>query len=728
MIIKDYLLGNTTARYVINAENRCSLYLLPHGTEKDFKINGDDLTDKSNLLSNLVQFKLSKDGNGRFVHSHKNSQSERTLFYENQFIEKSFKGDKTTAIITILRSTDGYAIKHFLTHTEGLNAFKIRCEFINDTDKPLSLDYITTVSLDGLSPYDSESNPETTFVHYFKSAWALEGKHYRKNLIDLLLESAWGDSFDGIKIGTTGSRSTNGYYPYVAVEDEKTKVFWGAMLCCNSSWQGEVLRTSKKISLSVELADYDFGHFRKTVNPKESFLTPIAYVAATKGDFETLCAALMKAKENDIAYLSEERNALNDVTQGKNNEQDVDKLPVIFNEFVTTWGNPSHENSIKIAKKLREIGSKTKYFVTDAGWDEKHLPGDYDTFNKAAFPHGLKVYADELKALGFIPGIWMEIEVTKENSKYFGKKYDDLKLKKDNAVIISEIIGGGKYNFWDFTNEKAIEHLDEVVIKTIKDNGFGYLKVDYNTNVGIGADGGDSLGEKLYSHLSAVKDYFVKIRKETGAIIENCASGGSRLEPSMMNLTEMSSATDAHEVYEEAIIGANLQYLIPARQSQLWCSLHPEYLPEKTRYIISIGFLGRICWAGDMLNLTNEQYSQMIKAENFYKKATDIILSGISYVYRSDEKLAFSNPEGAQITVRYSNDLSCALVVCHTFKNFKDFSVKLKGNYKITSALFCLNENASENYLNAETTNDEFIIKNCKDFDGNVFLIEKIQF
>lgn len=51
-----------------------------------------------------------------------------------------------------------------------------------------------------------------------------------------------------------------GYFPFVAVEDEKEGVFWAISLACPSSWQIEAIRIDKGLSLSAGLADYEFGH------------------------------------------------------------------------------------------------------------------------------------------------------------------------------------------------------------------------------------------------------------------------------------------------------------------------------------------------------------------------------------------------------------------------------------------------------------------------------------
>ena len=47
----------------------------------------------------------------------------------------------------------------------------------------------------------------------------------------------------------------------------------------------------------------------------------------------------------------------------------------------------------------------------------------------------------------------------------------------------------------------AVAHLTERVIGLLRAGNFGYIKVDYNENIGIGVDGAESLGEGLRQHL-----------------------------------------------------------------------------------------------------------------------------------------------------------------------------------------------------------------------------------
>ena len=58
------------------------------------------------------------------------------------------------------------------------------------------------------------------------------------------------------------------------------------------------------------------------------------------------------------------------------------------------------------------------------------------------------------------------------------------------------------------------------------------MKMDYNDTVGMGCDGYESIGEGLRQNMAAAREFVEKVKKEIpGIVLENCASGGHRLEP-----------------------------------------------------------------------------------------------------------------------------------------------------------------------------------------------------
>lgn len=702
-MIKDYNFGDMIVRYYVSEDkSHTEMALLPQGT-LDMLENGRglDFLEKEKENGSLVHLQLSHHNTSKFSNCYKLSDSLALLKFKNQTYSEN---DGVKTVVTVLEAEEGYGVKHVVAHRNGETGLEIHTEFYNVSDKKFTLEYLTSASLDCLSPFAVTDGAHECVLHSFRAGWAMEGKHTESDLVDLSMEKAWGGTYENIKYGVVGSRPVQGYHPYFALEDRKAGVIWGIYLAHNASWQCDLSRANMSVSLSMGLADVQFGAWRKDVAPNETFVSPVCYVSTCRGGIAELSNRIVSMRNRAVDEYGEK-------------DDEFGGLPIVFNEFITTWGHPTHKLLVQMADKLREIGSKTKYFVMDAGWYPARHVGDYDIVDSEAFPQGLKAYADDIKARGFVPGIWFEFECTGENSIAFGKEFDDIKVKKDGHVVVGHVINGRSESFLDMTNPKAIQRLDKVCIGTLKENGFGYIKVDYNASIGLGCDGFESPGEGVRRQTEATREYFKKIKKEIpDIIIENCASGGCRLEPSMMDVSAMSSCSDTHEVLEIPIVAGGLHYLIPPRQSQVWCSLQRFYPENRTKYIIAGGFLGRLCWSGKLLELSDEQYKMMTDAENLYVKVSPIIKRGTSYVFATD-RASFGHPSGTQIVARYSEDESKLLCVVHSMHECKDTEIELRGEYEIVQKLY--------EDDNITVQGNKLSVKNQSDISGNVIYLQK---
>lgn len=695
-LINKFEFGDVSVNYILNDKNQAVMILLPADAEYDL------FTEKNNEVyntSSLVHLQLDCHNAGMFSNSFKLSETLSKLKFKEQYTEDN---ENSVTVITTEEAAEGFGIKHRLCWHKGEKGFEVNTEFYNNTGKEQILEYITSASLDALSPLLRDEGSKKLVFHRFKAGWSMEGLHQANTLTEMGLERAWATSAESLRFGAVGTRPVREYHPYGALEDTENGIIWGMYLAHNASWLMEMSRIINGTSLSIGLADSITGSWSKKIADGESFVTPTAMISVARGGIAELSNRLLDMRHRAIDAYGEEG------------------LPIVYNEFVTTWGNPTEKALLEMADILS--AGKTKYMVIDAGWflpkadNGDFATGDW-TVDERAFPNGMKAYTDKIRAKGMIPGIWMEFECAESPAKSFGSEFDDLKLKKNGRVIVGEVINGRRENFFDFRNPKTIEYLDEKVIGFLKDNGFGYIKVDYNTSPGAVVDGEESGGENLRQHMENVRNFFIKMKKEIpDLIIENCASGGCRLEPSMMDISAMSSASDTHEGYEGAVVAANLHYLTPPRQNQIWCTLKPEYSAERFSHIISQGFLGRMCWSGLIADLSKEQLAEMRKAEDFYEKVSPIIKRGNSYIYRTDI-CSFHSPTGSQAVIRYSEDGSQALVVAHSFEQAKELSAELKNNYAITDSLY-------EN--NASIEGKSFTFNPKADFSANVFLLKRV--
>jgi len=618
-------------------------------------------------LDSLVQLKCVGQAYPPFFAGGKtmrNSDSVGSLRFENQTVETR---DGRTEVVTSFASDFGFRCRHFLSWREGEAFLESRTVVLNTGEKlvslemlpgsggeeskeastvvlnmgekPLSLEMLLSFCLSGVSPFASDDAPGRLVLHRLGSAWCAEGRLRSESFEELQLEAFHpGAVASALRFGQVGSMPVRDYFPFLAVEDTIAGAVWGVHLANPGSWQLEIGRRDDKVSLSGGLADREFGHWLKTLAPGEAFESPSAILACAMGNVDDVCERLVSFQEREPRRPSP-------------NEAD---LPIVFNEWCSSWGNPTHESMIALADKLE--GTGTRFLVMDAGWYRGH--GDW-LEDAAKFPDGLRETARAIRERGLVPGLWIELEMCESNSRAYHEQTAHL-LQRDGQTLETRT-----RRFFDFRQEWTHEYLAERVIELLRRTEMGYLKIDYNDTIGIGADGSESLGESLRAHLEGVQRFWARIREELpDLVIENCASGGHRLEPSMMALCDQASFSDAHEAVSIPIIAANLHRAILPRKSQIWAVIRPNDDERRLVYSLAATFLGRMCLSGDALSLNEAQWNIVTRGQGFYRQIWPVIANGQSRRFGPDV-LSYRHPTGWQGVLR-SNETH-ALVVCHRF-------------------------------------------------------------
>ncbi len=673
-IISQFTLGDMQALYFTDSEfKNAELLLLP----KDVRYVDKDIDEAHDHRDSVVQVKLLGD---MYTGCYSPGISLRTdvRFCPFKFdLQKVSEEGGITEIVTVLKDDRGYLAEHHLLYKKEQKVLKSFSVFINNSDDAVTLELLSSFSLGKISPLMDGDGYGSLKLHRFRSVWSMEGRKETIPFEDLQLEPSWGGhAVRCERFGVTGSYAVNKFFPVMAVEDEKNELFWGASLAHNASWQFEILRRGIETQISGGLADREFGHWMKTVSSGASFKTPESWLTVCGGSdkeevFRRLTSALDEAVDN-----------------GPECEQ---SLPVLFNEYCTTWGNPSHENICDILKAIR--GRGFEYFVIDAGWYK--LPdvpwdasmGDYEVSDEL-FKDGLDRTVAAINEAGMKAGLWFEID----NVGTASKAYTDEEhlLKRDGAVLTTT-----SRRFWDLRQDYVREYLSERVIGTLKKYGFEYMKIDCNDTIGIGCDGAESLGEGLRQNQEGSLEFIKKVKCEIpGIILENCASGGHRLEPLMMSECAMASFSDAHECEEIPVIAANLHRLILPRQSQIWAVIRKEDTLKRIAYSIANTFLGRMCISGDVWLLSSAQWAVIDEGIAFYKRIAPVIKYGRSYFYGTPV-LSYRHLTGWQGVFRESYNENSAYLTLHAFHGMKGESVSIgiPDGYKI-KAVYSYEEEA----------------------------------
>ena len=688
-ISNTFTLGDLTARYIIEENGRPVLDLIP--TSK----LGDVVELKKSNGDCLVQCKLIGDqyptgysggvtlrNSGTVDHMHLVKQDVRKFADE-------ISGKPRTEIDTILADDAHHTWIHTLGYTEGEACVDSKTTFINGELGELgdgsqvsgpgdgslglgdgslvrdiipapgdaSLEMLSSFSLSNMTPFSEGESHNKVKIHRIRSKWSDEGWLVSETAESLQLEPAWAYwPAKSIRYGQIGTMPVRTFAPFGALEDTEAGVVWAASLAIESSWQMELYRRDAGFNFSGGLADREFGHWMKTIAPGESFTTPTAILTASTRGVDDACQRLTSWNRKFLAL----------------NPASEESLPVMFNEYCTTWGTPSEKNITGILDAID--GHGIEYFVVDCGWfledgkDWGNSMGDYIP-SDTLFPNGLSAVTKKIHDKGMKAGIWFEIDNIGKFAHIYNQ--EELLLKRDGLVLETQ-----NRRFFDMRKPEVKAYLTERVNGTLKKYGFEYIKMDYNDTYGLGCDGAESLGEGLRQDREASLEFIRNLKKDIpDLIIENCASGGHKTEPLMMSLVSQASFSDAHECTNIPVIAAALHRTILPRQSQIWCVIRKTDSLKRLAYSVAATFLGRLCFSGDVTELSKEQWAKLDEGIAFYKQIVPAIKDGYTWFF-GDRGPSARKLEGWQGILRQGGGVTYLTV--HVFDNApRSFTIDL---------------------------------------------------
>ena len=689
-MIRQTACGSLTAVYRRDEAGTVELLLLPAGMEKDAA--RDDCAAEP-----LVQFKLLGGDAPAYFSGGRTMRGVTPVLKLAE--QREERDEDSVTVTTALTDTQGIRCIHTLTLFARSGTAEVRTAFCNGTDQPLTLEMLSSFTLGSLSPFSTGLAPETLTVHRMRSTWSAEGRLESQPAEELQLEPSWKNySANSVRFGCVGSFPVRGWEPFCAVEDSAHGVTWAAVTTHASSWQMELYRQDMGLSLSGGLADWELGHWRKTIQPGERFDAPKAVLTAVRGGFEEAAQTL----------AGNLRRYVDPVLPDWERE-----MPVLFNEFCSTWGKPTEETVLRQLAAVR--GKGIGLFVIDAGWydntdtgfETADLLGKWEV-SARSFPHGMKYMVDAIHRAGMKAGIWFEPEVAGRDERSCFEKTEWL-LTRDGIPVTA-----GNRRFWDLRKPEVRDYLAEKVIGFLRGNGFDYCKFDYNEAIGVGCDGAESPGEGLRQHIEAVMGFFDRIRRELPElVVESCASGGHRHCHSVLERSCMASFSDAHECDEIPIIAANMHSIMLPRTSQIWAVVKPDQPLSKLYYQICSGLLGRLCFSGEPELLSAGQWAVMEEGISFYREAAPVIDRGVSRRF-GPAVVSYRAPRGWQGMVRQGERLT--LAVLHTFAGAPEaVTIPAVGTVRRVFAREGLEVTAS---------GTELTVRGLKDFDGAAVLIE----
>ena len=149
----------------------------------------------------------------------------------------------------------------------------------------------------------------------------------------------------------------------------------------------------------------------------------------------------------------------------------------------------------------------------------------------------------------------------------------------------------------------------------------GYIKMDYNIEPGIGTElNADSAGDGLLGHNRAYLKWLDGIFvKYPNLVIENCSSGGLRMDYAMLSRYSIQSTSDQEDYIRYATIAANSPMALTPEQAAIWSYPLTEGDKEEVIFNMVNAILLRIHQSGHLVNLSPERFDLVKEAISYYK-------------------------------------------------------------------------------------------------------------
>lgn len=485
-----------------------------------------------------------------------------------------------------------------LQHFGDLQTARIWCEVSNHSAETIGLEYISSLTLFAIGGADWAQNLQLHLPH---NNWYGEAQWKTASLPALGLEKVNTFSLDRISIENTGSWSSIGYLPCAVLQDASTGTALLWQIEHNGSWQWELGDFRDRLYLQVSGPTENESHWWKPLSPGESFISVPVALSLVKGGLQEALQEITRYRRRILRPCEDNR-----------------QLPVIFNDYMNClMGDPTTEKLLPLIDAAASAGCE--YFCIDCGWysDGPWWDGVGEWLPSALrFPGGIKQPIDYIKSKGMIPGLWLELEV-------MGIACPQAKTLPDACFFQrhgQRVIDHQRYQL-DFRHPLVQEHADRVMTRLVEEYGVGYIKMDYNINAGSGTDyAAASPGDGLLQHNRA---YLLWLRKNADKypqlVIENCGSGGLRMDYAMLQQHSIQSISDQTDYRLMACIAAAAASAVTPEQAAIWS--YPLREGDREEVVMNMinSLLLRVHQSGHLAELSDERFSLVKEGIALYK-------------------------------------------------------------------------------------------------------------
>ena len=538
------------------------------------------------------------------------------LTYRDHETVRDGSGDRTT-----IRLTDPLTgLLAEVTLETGVDAgfLRSRVRLVHEGAEPLRLESVTTLTLGGITSSVAgsavagssvvEDGLDGLTLHWADNDWLAECRWRQAELRDEVVPlSRFAHGREGrgcFERYSQGSWSTGRHLPVAALTDREGNA-WLWQIESSAGWRFET--GEREGAAYVALFGPSDAHHQW-----HQLLAPGA-------EFHTVPAVLVHAETGglDAAF-----GILTDYRRGiRRDHPDHRTLPVIYNDYMNTLnGDPTTERLLPLIEAAAAAGAEV--FVIDAGWYDDDAQGWWDSVGAwepapNRFPGGIQEVLDAITKRGMTPGLWLEPEVVGVRSPLAQTLPPEAFFRRGGLRVTEH----GRHHL-DLRHPAARAHLDEVVDRLVGEWGVGYLKLDYNINIGPGTENGtESAGAGLLGHHRAHLDWMAGLLdRHPQLVLENCGSGGLRMDYAQLAVAQLQSTSDQQDPLRYPPITAAAATAATPEQAAVWAYPQPDQTFDEIAFTLTGPLLGRIHLSGFINLMDDEQFDLVRSAVSVYKE------------------------------------------------------------------------------------------------------------
>lgn len=512
-----------------------------------------------------------------------------------------------------------------VSHYQFYNGIPVvRCwTQVEGAEKPELLEYVSSFALTGLLPEEygfRDCHAQVLIPHntwYGEAQWRkstlLEQGYYPVKARDGY-EAPDTGSMKRVHIGSSGTWCSSEYLPMGALMDRAGQSGYIWQIETAGAWHWEIADSGGEMYVQLSGPTFQEHGWQHRLAKGGCFLSvPCAVAYVDEGGFERGIQALTRYRRRIVRQVPQEQRSL-----------------VIFNDYMNClWGEPTSEKILPLVTKAAQAGCGC--YCIDAGWyadgpwwDEvgAWLP------STQRFPGGIEKVMDAIRQAGMIAGLWLEPEVIGINSPMAKQLPERCFFHRNGRRVIDH----DRYQL-DFFQAETRAFLNGVVDRLVMQYGAGYLKLDYNINAGAGTDyEAASCADGLLRHTRAYLQWLDELRNRYPALyLENCSSGGMRLEYSLLSRQDIQSVSDQTDYRKMAVIACNAPTAVLPEQAAIWS--YPLSTADREAVCMNMvnAMLLRIHQSGHLSEMSAENFQMIREGIDLHQKLAKALSGGVPF-------------------------------------------------------------------------------------------------